>query len=110
MKVIEIPKPLTLKLKTQTGEITQESKFPEWASNMVDFYGEGVKTIKQVRQVQKIVDALDASNGTVSLEDADYDLLKAALEAYPGKISPHVLRQHLPFIDAIEAAQDVKKG
>jgi hypothetical protein len=45
----------------------------------------------------------------VSLEDADYDLLKAAVEAYPTKLPPFIVRQHLSFVDAIEKAQEVKK-
>jgi len=110
MKIIEIPMDLAIKFKEpSTGEdISKPAKFSDWAENIVDFYGEA-KTLKQVRQVQKIVDALHGANGTMQLEDAEYDLLKAAVENYPTKMPPFIVRQHMAFIDAIEKAQDVKK-
>lgn len=108
MKIIEVPAAIKVKLRTQDGDKETDGKFAEWATNVLDFYSE-VKTVKQVRQVQKIADALEVANGTVSLEDADYDLLKAAVEAYPTKLPPFIVRQHLSFVDAIEKAQEVKK-
>ena len=109
MKIIEIPKPVTVTLKAKDGsDVHTEGVFCDWAVNIIDFYTE-VKTLKQVRQVQVIVEALESANGSVSLENADYDLLKAAVENYPTKFPPTVIRQHLSFIDAIEKAQDVKK-
>jgi hypothetical protein len=109
MKIIDIPADIQIRLKTQTGEDKLEPrKFVVWAEEIVDFYGE-VKTLKQVRQVQKITDALKSANGTMQLEDADYDLFKAAVEAYPTKLPAFITKQHLPFIDALERAQEVKK-
>jgi hypothetical protein len=109
MKIIEIPADVAIKLKRQNGEdFTEPAKFSTWAENIIDFYSEA-KTLKQVRQVQKIVDALKSANGTMQLEDADYELLKAAIDAYPSKLPPFIVRQHLPFIDAVEKAQEVKK-
>ena len=109
MKIISIPAPLKIKVMERTGTLNQvETKFVEWATNIIDFYAEA-KTLKQVRQVQKIVEALESSNGTVSIEDAEYELLKAAVEQYPTKLPPAIVRQHLSFVDAIEKADDVKK-
>lgn len=111
MKIIEVPGPIMVKTRrSPKDEDANELKFKDWAENVIDYYSEGVKTLKQVRQVQKIIDALGSANGTVSLEDAEYDLLKAAMEAYPTKLPPVIVRQQLPFIDAVEKAQDVKKA
>ena len=108
MKTITVPAPILVNLKRREGDEAVEQKFPDWATNIIDFYAEA-KTLKQVRQVQKIVDALASANGFVTLEDADYELLKAAVEQYPTKLPPVIVRQHLGFVDAIENAEDVKK-
>lgn len=109
MKLIEIPAPVNVNLRRKENDEPVPVKFPEWATNVIDFYSDGVKTLKQVRQVQKIVEALEKATEAVTLEDADYDLLKAAVEAYPTKMPPVIVRQHLAFVDAIEKAQEVKK-
>jgi len=109
MKVIEVPADITINLMDERGTKTSKpAKFKEWAENVIDFYSE-VKTMKQVRQVQKIVDAIGAGNGKVEMEDADYDLLKAAVDASAGKLPPFIVRQQLPFVDAVDKAVEVKK-
>lgn len=59
------------------------------------------------RQAQKVLAAIETGNGTITLEDAEYDLLKAACVKilYPFKISNHIL----PFYEAVEKAEDIKK-
>lgn len=110
MKKIKVPDPIMIKTrKNLKEENVGESKFSVWAENIIDYYSEGVKTLKQVRQVQKIVDALRSANGSFNLEDAEWDLLKASVEAYPTKMLPIVVRQHLPFIEAILEAEDIAK-
>lgn len=105
MKVIEIPAPIKAKLIGSKDE-PKEIVFKEFLALHIDTFS-GAKTPKQFRQLAKISDALEAGAGTFQVEDADYDLLKDCLNE--GKYLPGVARQLIPFYDAIEKAQDVKK-
>ena len=105
MKVIEIPAPIKAKLIGSKDE-PKEIPFKEFLELHTDTFS-GAKTPKQFRQLAKIAEALDGSKDTFQLEDADYDLLKECLNE--GKYLPGVAKQLIPFYDAIEKAQDVKK-
>jgi hypothetical protein len=110
MKIIEVPQPLKLTLQDRAGnDLEEEVTFTTFLSNAIDFYSEGVKTIKQLHQVQSIVDAVEKATDTITLEDAEYELLKSAIDVYPSKLMPKVGRQYLPFFDAFDKIQSVKK-
>jgi hypothetical protein len=106
MKVIEVPAAVTVKPVGDGKGESKEIPFKEFVGVHIDTYAQA-KTAKQFRQLAKIHDALEAANGTVTLEDADYELMKAALEE--GKYFPGISRQLITYYDAIDKAQDVKK-
>jgi hypothetical protein len=106
MKTIQIPSDLlVVSMKSAEEKQSKAISFKDWCENVIDHYAEGVKTLKQVRQVQKVIDALRTADDALKIEDAEYDLLKASIEAYPSKMPPIVVRQYLPYIDAIEGAK-----
>ena len=106
MKIVDVPADVTPK-----GILGRESdhkpvSFKEWLMIHIDSYG-GIKSPSQVRQAGKIVDAIEAGNGTMTFEDADFDILKASLQE--SKYIPGVARQLTSFYDAVDKAQEVKK-
>jgi hypothetical protein len=108
MKIITVPEQIVMKdekgapIPTETLDIT----FRSFLVKHIDVYGE-VKTTSQLRQAQKVIDAIEAGGGTISLEDEQYKILKAACEknAYNSFLG----RQLLKYYDAVEAAEEVKK-
>lgn len=106
MKIIDVPKSVSVKpIAGGQGE-PREISFKDFCTLHLDSYAE-IKTPSQVRQAAKVFDALEAGGATLSLEDADYELLKAAAAAV--KYVPGVARQMVSYFDAIDKAQDVKK-
>jgi hypothetical protein len=106
MKVIEIPVSVVLKPWNEQMK-AEEMSFKKWALLHIDTYSE-VKAPGQIRQCFKIASAMESAGSTVQLEDADYDLLKAACSQ--PKLMPGASRQLVAYFDAIDAAQDVKKA
>lgn len=104
MRVIEIPATVTLKPLGEGGK-PEELSFKKWALLHIDHYAE-VKTPGQIRQCAKIAAALE-KEGNTQLEDAEYELLKAAIGA--PKFTPGASRQLISYYDAIDGAQEVKK-
>ena len=104
MRVIEVPAPITV--KSPDGSNSEAVSFKKFALLQLDLYAD-IKTVTQARQAQKVVDAIERGNGTISLEDAEYDLLKSALDKVNG--IPGVYRQCLAFVDAVDKAQELKK-
>ena len=102
MKIITVPPDVKVKL----GDEEREFPFKAALVLHLDSYVE-IKTISQVRDAKKILDAIEAGNGTISLEDKQYEVLAAACKskAYHTMIS----RQLLSYYDAIEKAADVTK-
>lgn len=97
MKIITVPEDI------KVGEKAFSCK--EVLMLQLDNYGE-VKTISMVRQAQKVAEAIEKGNGTITLEDAEYDLLKAACQKIV--FLPGAARKLLPFYEAVESAQAVK--
>ena len=62
--------------------------------------------IKQIRQAIKIRATVETANEALTLEDADYELLNAAVSSC--QWIPAAARQLLPFFEAVESAKDVK--
>jgi hypothetical protein len=64
--------------------------------------------IAEMRQSLRVLDAIDAANGTLELEDADYQHLKQKLLAMPWGM---VDRRILQLVDEVLAADDgLRKG
>jgi hypothetical protein len=103
MKIITVPKEVTVTLE---GMEPKEFPFKKALILHLDNYGD-LKTISQIRDAQKVIDAIEAGNGTISLEDKQYELLAAACK---GRVyHPTVTRQLLSYYSAVEAAEDVEK-
>lgn len=102
MKIVKVPPDVTVKL----GEAEKTFTAKEVFTHQLDTYTD-VKTLSMVRQAQKVIDAIERGNGTISLEDAEYDLLKGACREI--RYIPKVSRHLLPFYEALESAEEVKK-
>ena len=102
MKIITVPADVKVKL----GEEEREFPFKAALIAHLDNYVE-IKTISQSREAQKVIDAIEAGNGTISLEDSQYTLLSSACKSrvYHNAIT----RQILSYYDAVEKAEEVKK-
>lgn len=105
MKIIDVPADVTPKLPGGGGKEGEAISFKSWLTQHMDFYSV-IKTPSQVRQAGKIIGAIEAGNGTIKLEDADFEVLKASLNE--GKYIPGIARQLTAFYDAIDKTQDVK--
>ena len=103
MKIITVPASVNVTIE---GIEPKEFPFKKALITHLDSYGE-LKTISQIRDAQKVIDAIEAGNGTITLEDKQYELLAAACKAkvYHSAIT----RQLISFYDAVEKAQDVGK-
>lgn len=98
MRLITVPPDIAVKFNDGDKVFTCKEVF----IHQIDSYAE-IKTASMMRQAQKVVDAIENGNGTISLEDADYDLLKAACSQI--KYFPKVGRSILPFFDALDGAE-----
>ena len=107
MKIIEVPKDLTVSFPTQNGPVEGPVVFKAWLQDTLDVYEPLGLGPKGARQALKIANAIEDANGTILLEDSDFDVVKAAVEK--GKWRPGVVRQLVPFIEAVEKAEEVKK-
>ena len=63
-------------------------------------------TIEEIRKSVRILDALDVSEKTLELEDADYNTLKKKVKTYKWALAH---RSIIIFVDDINNAQEVKK-
>lgn len=99
MRIIDVPPVVDIDGK---GKISFK-EFLEVALNQYPPFGQG---IKNMRQGFKIAQAIEAADGTLKLEDSDYETLKMAVES--AKYNPVISRYCIPFLDAIEKAQAVK--
>jgi len=99
MKLVKVPDPVKV-------EGVKEIPFKEWLVTHMDSF-EGVKTPSQVRQAAKIVDVIEKSNGEIAFEDADYEVMKAAIQKTP--YFPKIARQLVGYYDAFDKAEEVKK-
>jgi len=107
MKIIET-KP-DVKVPGPAGD--RVVNFKEFLKESLDLYQPIGKSRKMMRQANKIEDAIDAGNGTIKLEDADYDVLKAALHVDDDTADWNPVLRRLEregWFDAVANAQDVK--
>ena len=99
MKIITVPADVIVKLGE--GKDSPDFTFKKALIVHLDNYGE-LKTVSQVREAAKIIDAIEAGNGTIALEDAQFDILAAACKK--NVYHPTVTRQLLSYYDAVEGA------
>ena len=99
MRVIEVPAPAVL------DNAQKPFCFSDFLQTALDGYPPCGKGPKQIRQAAKIAGVLESLDGTktLSLEDADYEVVHQAIEAMAW--NPSVARRIVPFFDAVEKAQ-----
>jgi len=114
VKVIDVPKPVKLKLLTKrSSDILEEVERPFTFSQFLIGACEGYKAfatgLKMARQYNKIMDIVESINNkkSVQLEDDDFGVVKAAVEA-ASWTTPSINRSCIPFYEAVENAEDVK--
>lgn len=99
MKIIDVPAEILVK-DNSGGE--KAFPFKDVLKTSMDNYVE-LKTISQIREAAKIIEKIEAGNGTIGLEDAEYAILKAACAKVV--YVPFVSRQLLKYYDAVEGAK-----
>ena len=109
MKIIDIPADVVIPAKPPIPETPM--KFKEFLVAALENYKPMGASVKMLRKLNKIVDAIEGAAGaTIPLEDEYYDLVKASLHFEDGgDWMNYVARRVMPFFDAVENAQDVKK-
>jgi hypothetical protein len=105
MKIIKVPATQKIKVPTRAGEEESEYPFARYVTECLEFVQ--AKTVKQVRTSDRVIRLAEAATETLALEDEDYAALKDV--ANPGPFIVRVARQLMPYIDAIEQAEEVKK-
>lgn len=106
MKIVTVPEDVTLAITTQNGPVKDVTPFKKFLVHQLDSF-EGVKTREQIRQVDKIVKLIEASSGSIPFEDADYAVVDDACKEL--RYVPEAKRQLIPFLDALEKTQELKK-
>jgi len=88
-------------------ETFQKFTFAKFLIDVAEAYQHFGKSTKATRMQSKILDVLEAINGssTLTFEDEWYLVMKEAIEAYPR--NPAITSRLIPFLDAFEKAQDV---
>ena len=108
-KVIEVKPDV---LNVPMGPVKVTLKFKDFLISSIDSYGPVGKSRKMMRQANKIEDAINAGNGTIVLEDSDYELLVAALHIKDevADFNPTLRRlEREGWFLAVENAQEVTK-
>lgn len=103
MKIITVPEKAVIKDEKGSPVPDLDIPFKSFLVAHIDNYGD-TKTVSQLRQASKLIDAIEKGNGTISLEEEQYKLLKAACEKIVYR--PVVSRQLMEYYDAVEKAAD----
>ena len=111
MKVLDIPATVPVsKVRGRGGvEVELHHSFVQFLTISMEAHepcGKGAKNIRQYDKVMTILEAVTPETTVLQFEDADLDLVKAAVEAFPW--IPSASRAMLSYYDAMEKAQDVK--
>lgn len=110
-RVMEIPEPITLLTDGVGGAgQSQEVIFQKFLTVSIDTYVDKDKTLKQLRQQDKVIRIIEEANGTLALEDADYDLTLSSVEQRLIKLPTVLGRQCLPYLAVLEGAEEVSIG
>lgn len=107
MKIIDIPEPVVLKAHDEDGkEVGVKFPFAMFAEQALDQYeplGQGAKNARQAFKLHGIISGINGQK-VVRFEDADFDVVKAAVEK--AKWKPVAARQCVSYFEAIEKAKD----
>ncbi len=103
MRLIKPPADVKVKIGEESSDLFT---FKKVLIDQIDNYGE-TKTVSQLRQAAKIIDKIETGNGTIHLEDAEYEIVKAACSKIVYK--PVLARQLLSYCDSVESAEEVGK-
>ena len=109
MRIITAPEAVQVSVLMEDGRrVPIKQEFKQWLTDMIDGSGEKL-TLRQVRQLNRIIGTIEVSNGTISLEEAEYEIVKGFLggDGVP-KWFGGPTRQLLKFIDAVLNAEEVK--
>lgn len=106
MRIIKVPEKVVIKDEKGAPAEGLDIPFKKFLTDHIDNYGE-TKTVSQLRQAQKVIDKIEGGNGTISLEDAEFDILKNACSKIIYR--PVLARQLFAYYDAVEQAEEVKK-
>lgn len=90
LRILEVPDGPSIDYKAVLTEVVRRPLDPQ----------KGIG-IQEMRNSIKVLDALDASNGSVELEDSEYDLLKQKLDSMPWSYAD---RRILQLIDDVSNA------
>lgn len=114
MKVIDVPKPVKVKLLAKKAdniveEVEQKITFSEFLIGACEGYKEFAKGPQMARQYNKIMDVVESANGAKSIqfEDEDFKVVKGAVDSASWN-TPNINRSYIPFYDAVDSAEDVK--
>lgn len=118
MKIIDVPKAIDIPVIVLSPigavdpDATKPSNFKEFLQVSLDSYkplGHGLDKVRQSFKIAGIVSSIEEpteeKKTSIQFEDADFDVVKAAVGAMEWK--PGFARHVLPFYEAVEAAQSV---
>ena len=94
LKVIDLAEKT---IRVADKDITVKSK--DLLSNAIESYQEGLKGIKNINVAIKIFNKIEASEGQLELEDAEFEMLYKAIDS--AQWNPGILR-FAEFFDEIE--------
>jgi hypothetical protein len=106
MKVIDVP--AAAKVKAFEGGEERELAFKDFLLSAIDTYEPFGAGLAGIRQGVKVAGAVEAANGTVALEDADFDALKRAVEGCKWKVPVARGVEKAGYFAAFEKAQTVE--
>lgn len=105
MRVIDCPSPA--KIKAFEGDAERELKFMDFLLSAIDVHQEFGMGLPTIRQGVKLANAVEAMNGTLTLENADFDALKRAVDGCKWKVPIARGAEKGGFFAAFEKAQDI---
>jgi len=109
-RIIDVPKEVvTIQIATVRGDQSIDKTIFEFLIEAVEAWPEFGKGLKAIRQGDKIIKLIESArvqdSPSILLEDADYTALKNAVEGVQWN-SKFAIKM-LPFMDAVEKAQEV---
>jgi len=104
MKIVDVPPDAEIKFPGRPE--AAKMSFREFLISAMDMYEPAGKGPSNIRKAFKIVSSIEAMDGHLTLEDADFEVLKSAVESASWK--PAAARQLVAFFDAMDKVQEVK--
>jgi hypothetical protein len=100
-KVIDAPDAVDCVIGANVVRMT----FKMFLTQAMDGHEPSGQGLANIRKAVKIVDKIEKMDGALALEDEEYNTIKAAIGA--AKWMPSAARAMLPFMEAVESAQEV---